>query len=48
MKDIEEIDEIGRTITVQAGVPLERVQEEAEKYNLMLAVDLGARGILDY
>ena len=27
MKDIEEIDEIGRTITVQAGVPLERVQE---------------------
>ena len=44
MKDIEEIDEIGRTITVQAGVPLERVQEEAEKYNLMLAVDLGARG----
>ena len=44
MKDIEEINEIGRTITVQAGVPLERVQEEAEKYNLMLAVDLGARG----
>ena len=44
MKDIEEIDEIGRTITVQAGVPLERVQEEAEKYNLMRAVDLGARG----
>ena len=25
-------------------MPLERVQEEAEKYNLMLAVDLGARG----
>tara|TARA_Y100000994_G_scaffold232251_1_gene219328 strand:- start:700 stop:2076 length:1377 start_codon:yes stop_codon:yes gene_type:complete len=41
---IEEVDEIGRTITVQAGVPLEKVQEEAEKYNLMLPIDLGARG----
>ena len=29
---------------MQAGVPLEKVQEEAEKYNLMLPVDLGARG----
>ena len=44
MTSIEEVDEIGRTITVQAGVPLEKVQEEAEKYNLMLPVDLGARG----
>ncbi|MDB3881045.1 FAD-binding oxidoreductase [Gammaproteobacteria bacterium] len=41
---IEEVDEIGRTMTVQAGVPLEKAQEEAEKYNLMLPVDLGARG----
>ena len=41
---IEEVDEVGRTISVQAGVPLEKVQEEAEKYNLMLPVDLGARG----
>ena len=44
MKQILEVDEIGRTITVEAGVPLEAAQEEAEKYNLMLAVDLGARG----
>ena len=44
MTSIEEVDEIGRTITVQAGVPLEKVQQEAEKYNLMLPVDLGARG----
>ena len=29
---IEEVDEVGRTISVQAGVPLEKVQEEAEKY----------------
>ena len=41
---IEEVDEIGRTMTLQAGVPLEKAQEEAEKYNLMLPVDLGARG----
>ena len=41
---IEEVDEVGRTMSVQAGVPLEKVQEEAEKYNLMLPVDLGARG----
>jgi len=41
---IEEVDEIGRTMTVEAGVPLEKAQQEAEKYNLMLPVDLGARG----
>ena len=44
LTSIEEVDEIGRTMTLQAGVPLEKAQEEAEKYNLMLPVDLGARG----
>lgn len=42
--EIEEIDTVGRTMTLQAGVPLERAQQEAEKHGLMLAVDLGARG----
>ena len=42
--EIEEIDTVGRTMTLQAGVPLERAQQEAEKHDLMLAVDLGARG----
>ena len=41
---IEEIDPIGRTMTVQAGVPLQLLQEAAEKHGLIFPVDLGARG----
>lgn len=41
---IEEIDPIGRTMTVQAGVPLEKLQQEADKVGLMFPIDLGARG----
>jgi len=41
---IEELDQIGRTMTVQAGVPLEKLQQEAEKVGLMFPMDLGARG----
>ncbi len=41
---IEEIDPIGRTMTVQAGVPLQLLQQEAEKHGLIFPVDLGARG----
>lgn len=41
---IEEVDPIGRTMTVQAGVPLEKLQQEAEKVGLMFPMDLGARG----
>ena len=44
MNKIEEIDEIGRTMTVQAGVPLQLVQEAADQAGLMFPVDLGARG----
>ncbi|MGH8597370.1 MAG: FAD-binding oxidoreductase [Gammaproteobacteria bacterium] len=44
MNAIEEIDPIGRTMTVQAGVPLQRLQEAAEKHGLMFPLDLGARG----
>jgi FAD/FMN-containing dehydrogenase len=44
LTEIEAIDTIGRTMTVQAGVPLEKAQQAAEENNLMLAVDLGARG----
>jgi len=44
MNQIEEIDPIGRTITVQAGVPLQLIQETAEKSDLMFPLDLGARG----
>ena len=44
MNQIEEIDEVGRTMTVQAGVPLQILQESAEAAELFFPVDLGARG----
>lgn len=44
MNRIEEIDEDGRTMTVQSGVPLQVIQETSEKAGLYFPVDLGARG----
>lgn len=44
MSQIESIDTVGRTITVNAGAPLQTVQEHAEKNGLLFAIDLGARG----
>jgi len=44
LNHIESVDIPGRTMRVEAGVTLQRAQEEAERYNLMLPLDLGARG----
>jgi FAD/FMN-containing dehydrogenase len=44
MNAIEEIDEINRTITVQAGCILQVACEAAEEKGLLLPLDLGARG----
>lgn len=44
MNKIEEIDTQSRTMTVQAGVPLQAVQEAADKENMLFPLDLGARG----
>ena len=44
MNQIEELDAVGRTVTVQAGVPLQTLQETAEEQGLMFPLDLGARG----
>ncbi|MGR2737120.1 FAD-binding oxidoreductase [Billgrantia sp. Q4P2] len=44
MSAIESIDPIGGTMTVQAGTPLQRVQEAAEEHGLVFPLDLGARG----
>jgi len=44
MNRIESVDIAGRTMRVEAGVTLQRAQEEAERFNLMLPIDLGARG----
>src|SRR5690242_15950300 len=40
---IENVDVAGRTIRVQAGVTLQRTQEEAERHSLMFPLDLGGR-----
>ncbi len=44
MTAIEEIDPVGRTMTVQAGAALQTVQEAAEAEGLLFPLDLGARG----
>ncbi|HSW11257.1 MAG TPA: FAD-binding oxidoreductase [Solimonas sp.] len=44
MAAIEDIDTVGRTATVQAGVVLQKLQEAAREHGLMFPVDLGARG----
>ncbi len=41
---IEELDTLGRTLTVQAGVPLQSIHDAASAAGLMFPVDLGARG----
>lgn len=44
MQRIEQVDVVGRTMTVEAGVPLQLVQEAAEEHGLLYPVDFGARG----
>ena len=44
MNRIEQVDVQGRTMTVQAGVPLQQIQETAERHGLLFPVDMGARG----
>jgi len=44
MNHIEAVDVAGRTMRVEAGVTLQRAQEEAERHDLMFPLDLGARG----
>ncbi|HSQ68921.1 MAG TPA: FAD-binding oxidoreductase, partial [Steroidobacteraceae bacterium] len=39
-----QVDEQGRTMTVQAGVPLQQIQETAEQHGLLFPLDMGARG----
>jgi FAD/FMN-containing dehydrogenase len=44
MRSIEEVDEAGATMIVQAGVPLQTVQEKADSLGMSFPLDLGARG----
>lgn len=44
MNQIEEVDEKSRTITVQAGAILERIQEAASEKGLLFPLSFGAKG----
>ncbi len=44
LRDIEECDVVSGTMTVQAGVTLQAVQDEAQRHGLFYPVDLGSRG----
>jgi len=44
MNRIEPVDTVNRTVTLEAGVLLQRVQEAAEDAGLLFPLDLGARG----
>lgn len=44
MNKIEELDPVSQTMTVQAGVPLQTVQEYAAERGFLFPLDLGARG----
>jgi FAD/FMN-containing dehydrogenase len=44
MRRIESVDPVNRTMTLEAGVPLEVVQQEAANHGLLYPVDFGARG----
>ncbi len=44
MREIERVDAAGRTMTTQAGVTLQRIQEAAAAEDLFFPLDLGARG----
>lgn len=44
MNKVESVDAADRTATVQAGVPLQTVQEAAEAEELFFPLDLGGRG----
>ena len=44
MNQIEEVDELDRTMVVQSGTVLQVVHETAEQHGLMFPLDLGSRG----
>lgn len=44
LNQIEEVDEKGRTITVQAGVILENIQNAAQEKDLLFPLNFGAKG----
>lgn len=44
MKQVLEVDPVTATMTVEAGVELQTIQEQADSHDLLFPLDLGARG----
>ena len=44
MSSVEPVDKVNRTVTVEAGAPLQKVHDAAEDAGLLFPLDLGARG----
>ena len=44
MKSVIEVDPVTATMTVEAGVELQTIQEQADAHGLLFPLDLGARG----
>lgn len=44
MRQIEELDPVEQTMTLQAGVTLQRAQQAADEAGLFFPIDIGARG----
>jgi FAD/FMN-containing dehydrogenase len=44
MRAIEEVDAAAATMTVEAGVPLQSIQEAADAAGMLFALDIGSRG----
>lgn len=44
MTAVGAVDSVNRTVTVEAGAPLQKIQETAEEAGFLFALDLGARG----
>jgi FAD/FMN-containing dehydrogenase len=44
LNGIETVDTVNRTVTVDAGTPLQKIHEAAENAGLLFPLDLGARG----
>lgn len=44
MRGMEAVDTVNRSVTVEAGVPLQAVQEAADEAGMLFPLDLGARG----
>jgi FAD/FMN-containing dehydrogenase len=44
MAGIDAVDKVAQTVVVDAGVPLQRIQEAADDAGLMFPLDIGSRG----